>query len=134
MNTSNLYDLAEENKIEVIQFDLRNCESVSIATNGDYYIGIDKNINKTADEKVHLAHELGHCITGAFYNEYSDNDIRERAEYKANKWAILRLVPKKIFIDLLKKGYKQWELAEYFEVTEDFIKKAFHLYCEVKMI
>ena len=77
-----------------------------------------------------LAHEIGHCETGAFYNPYSNLDIREKHERTANRWAVKKLVPKSELVTLLKKGYERWELAEHFEVTEDFINLAIRMYFE----
>lgn len=86
-------------------------------------------IETTAQERVHLAHELGHCETGSFYNVYSTLDIREKQEEKADRWAVSRLVPAEEFVKALNTGMVEvWELAEYFEVTEDFIRKAAEIY------
>ena len=35
-----------------------------------------------------LAHELGHCCTGSFYNQWATADCRRRHENVADKWAI----------------------------------------------
>lgn len=88
-----------------------------------------KVIASEREERLHLAHELGHCIRGAFYNPYAKADIRKKHENRADKWAILHLIPKDRWIEALNDGYTEvWELAEYFDVTEDFIRKAHELY------
>lgn len=78
-----------------------------------------------AEERVHLAHELGHCCRGAFYNRYATSDLRAQQEVKADKWAIKKLVS----ADELKRAVKDgctevWQLAERFGVTDDFMRKA----------
>lgn len=88
------------------------------------------SLESVSEEKVKLAHELGHCETGAFYNRYSPFDLREKHERTANRWAVKKLVPKSELVTLLKKGYERWELAEHFEVTEDFINLAIRMYFE----
>jgi len=97
---------------------------------GACYIGMDPfRIETTAQERVHLAHELGHCETGAFYNVYSSLDVREKQETRANVWAVTHLVPADEFMKALYNGIVEvWELAEYFDVTEDFIRKAAEIY------
>ena len=86
-------------------------------------------IETTAQERVHLAHELGHCETGSFYNVYSSLDVREKQEKRADLWAVSRLVPADEFINVLTSGLVEiWELAEYFNVTEEFIHKAIEIY------
>ena len=84
-----------------------------------------------ADEKVKLAHELGHCETGAFYNRYAARDIRQKYENQANKWAYKKLVPQDELVEACLQGYREpWELAEYFGVTEDFLRGALKYYQE----
>lgn len=95
MNNNDLYDLAENNDILIECFDLPNVKSTSLMfPDGSTFIGIDPfEIKSFADERVHLAHELGHCVNGAFYNIYSNYDIRERHEHKATLWAVKHLIP-----------------------------------------
>ena len=129
---SDLYALAEKDAVKVDCFRLASCQSISIQdSGGDCYIGIDPmKLESEIDEKVKLAHELGHCETGSFYNRSSPFDIREKHEQTANRWAVKKLVPKSELVPLLKKGYERWELAEHFEVTEDFINLAIRMYFE----
>lgn len=82
-----------------------------------------------ADERVHLAHELGHCATGSFYNRYTPFDIRQKHENRADKWAIKKLISREALNDAVSRGNTTlWELAEYFGVTNDFMRKAICLY------
>lgn len=135
MTNNDLYNLAEENGIEVLSFKLTNCKSLSLTNNDNYYIGIDyQSVKNTSDEKVHLAHELGHCMTGALYNEYSPFTLRSKYEYKADKWAVLNLIPKEEFLSLLQQGFEVWEIAEHFEVNEELVNKAYHFYCKMEII
>lgn len=86
-------------------------------------------IETAAQERVHLAHELGHCETGAFYNVYSPLDIREKQENRADCWAVRKLIPPEELERAVNSGLCEiWELAEYFDVTEDFIRKAADIY------
>lgn len=132
---SELYKIAEIDSVRVEAFRLDSVHSVSIQdADGNCYIGIDPMVlESVSDEKVKLAHELGHCKTGAFYNRHSPFDIREKHEQTANRWAVKKLVPKSELVALLKNGFERWELAEHFEVTEEFIVLAEHLYFEVGM-
>lgn len=130
-----LYEFAEQLNIKILSFNLPNCESLSICDGNDYYIGIDdKQIDNSANERVHIAHELGHCETGAFYNEFSPVDTTRKCEEVAERCAIRKLIDKNKFLDMLELGYDIWELAEYFNVTEDYIKKAYKLYFEIKPV
>lgn len=131
-NLNELYELASNNEIDVYSFDLPINKSISIMDDtGDCYIAIDAmQIQSVADEKSILAHELGHCILGAFYNKDSTADIRSRYEARANRWAFKNLIPKNEIIEAVNIGYKEsWELAEYFDVPEWMVKKAAEYYC-----
>lgn len=118
---------AEKRNIEIVTFPLPETASMSIeAESGACYIGIDySKIESETDERVHLSHELGHCVTGSFYNRYAKMDIRQKHENRADKWAIRKLIPVEKLDTAVAEGHTElWDLADYFGVTEDFIKKA----------
>lgn len=78
---------------------------------------------------MHLAHEIGHCETLAFYNAYSPLEIREKHEARADRWAVSKLVPVGELTEALKHGINEiWALAEHFDVTEDFMRKAIKIH------
>ena len=127
MEISALYDIAAQQNIDVIAYPLSENGSMSIMTDqGQCFIGIDSGIQDgTAQEMVHMAHELGHCVTGSFYNRYAAIDHRLRHENKADKWAIQKVIPMESLDEAVAQGCTElWELAEWFHVTEDFMKKA----------
>ena len=131
MELLELYQLADAEHIPVYSFDLPQTHPLSLMNNdGSCAVAIDPfGLNSTKDETTRLAHELGHCITGSFYNRYSDFDIKEKSEYKANKWAIKKLIPKDELQAAFEQGYTEpWTLAEYFNVTEEFVIKAVNYY------
>jgi len=122
-----LYQIADQEGIQVDCFDLEKREALSIRDrSGDCYIAINPlKLISTKDETVKLGHELGHCMTGSFYNEKASCDVRQKHENRADKWEIEQLVPKDELDKAIgKKIVEIWELAEYFNVTEDFMRKA----------
>lgn len=132
MNLTSLYNMAECDNIDVLSFGMKECESISLSDNGKCFIAIDPfKIESEADEKVKLAHELGHCMTGSFYNEHSPFDIRSKKERSADKWAITQLIPEDELKSAFKSGCEnRWQLSEYFGVPEDFMQKALDYYSE----
>ncbi len=131
MTVNELYNYAENESVAVATFPLSRREALStMDSDGQCYIALDPHrIASTADEKTKLAHELGHCVTGAFYNVYSPCDIRQRHENRADKWAIKKLIPEDELEEAVRSGCTElWELAEYFDVTEDFMRKAVSWY------
>lgn len=122
-----LYRIADQENIAVDCFPLKSRAALSyMVLTGECSIAIDPGqLSGPVDEKMKLSHELGHCMTGSFYNVYSNYDCRERHENTADKWAIRKLVPKNELSDALNSGCQSlWELSEYFCVPEKFIKKA----------
>lgn len=52
-------------------------------------------------------------------------DLVAKHEYKADKWAIERALSVDELDDAVAEGHTEiWDLAEYFGVTEDFMRKA----------
>lgn len=128
MKTESLYKLAKKNNIKVEFFPLPLNKSVCVAAGKNEYIGLDNTLSN-ADERVCLAHELGHCQAGGLYNIYSPLDIRSKHEKKANRWAIIKLIPKKELMAAVKNGENDIEaLAERFGVTSEFMQKAIEYY------
>lgn len=123
---TSLYRCAERKGIQVLNFSLPHNASMSIEDGDRCFIGIDRTqIQTEADERTRLAHELGHCVTGSFYSRYTAVDCRQRHENRADKWAIRRLFSAADLDAAVANGYTElWDLADFFGVTEDFIKKA----------
>ena len=122
-----IYRTAEQENIVVDRFALSSREAFSIMSeDGNCYVAIDPGkITDESDERTKLSHEVGHCMTGAFYNQYSKYDCRQRHENRADKWAIRYLVPVDDLDEAVADGYTEiWELAEHFGVTEEFMRKA----------
>lgn len=122
-----LYRMASEYGVTVDCFELGKREALSFMdTDGECYIAIDPfRLQSPQDERMKLAHEMGHCCTGSFYNQYATCDVRQKHENCANKWAIKKLIPAEDLDDAVANGYTDISsLAEYFEVTEDFMRMA----------
>lgn len=126
-----LYQIADKEGIEVDCFELNSREAISyMDEEGGCYIAIDPfKLRSVAEERSKLAHELGHCVTGSFYNQYAACDLRRRHENRADRWAVERLISRDEFEAAVKSGKTEvWELAEWFGVTESFMKKAICFY------
>ncbi len=128
---SELYRIADKEKVQVDCFELRKRESLSVMDgDGRCYIAIDPlRLVSERDERQKLAHELGHCLTGSFYNKYASCDVRKKHENSADRWAIETVLPEEEMDRAAKDGYTEpWQLAEYFDMPEEFIKKAWCWY------
>ena len=126
-----LYQLAEQSDVDIYDFRLDNIKSISLMEScGDCRIAIDSTQIKTsAEEKSILGHELGHCVTGSFYSRYSPLDVRQKHENRANKRAILTLIPFDELVDVVVSPWNSLhDIAEHFDVTEEFMLMALELY------
>ena len=126
MHTQALYDLARQQSIEVLTHPLPQTGSLSVMLEGGRcFVGLDRSVcDGATQERVHLSHELGHCVTGSFYNIYAAVECRQRHENRADKWAISTLIPVEDLDEAVAQGCTEiWELAERFQVTEEFMRK-----------
>lgn len=133
MTLNELYEVADDEDVEVYAFALRGEGALAMMDpEGHCAVAIDPmKLDSTADEKEKLAHELGHCVRGAFYNQYSPFDIRARHEYKADVWAYKALVPR----DELRRVSREIDateesVAEHFGVSVLFLRRAQYYYRE----
>ena len=124
----NLHSLAKEQRITILDSCPPELISISVRfPDGSMLISSsDLSMAPIGTTKLEcFAHELGHCMTGSFYNLYSPFDLRSRHEFRANKWAIKKLIPFSALIRAGKEGCRErHEFAEYFGVSESFIQKA----------
>lgn len=118
--------IAEKNDISVDYFLFSAAPALSVSLpGGDCAIALNpKLLDTKAKETAALAHDLGHCMTGAFYEPSSPQSSIGRCEYKADKWAIQNAVSREELEAARQAGYREiYELAEYFDLTEEFMRK-----------
>ena len=116
--------MAEKENINVVDY------AFGRTINGVYIdnlkcIGLDKSLTDT-ERKCTIAEELGHYYCNATYPlSCTDETLINKAEYRAQKWAVKALVsPSDIQrIKQLNLKYK-WEIAEFLGVTELIAEKA----------
>ncbi len=82
-------------------------------------------LTTTAEEKAALLHEGGHYATGTTHALNSPFDLVAKHEHRADKWAVQRLLSAQELDDAVAGGCTElWQLAEHFNVTEEFMRKA----------
>ena len=131
MNLTELYGLADADNIIIDEFPMQTRKAFSVMDlDGDCYIAIDPfQLESAQEERIVLAHEIGHCETGSFYNRFAACDIRKKHENRADKWAIKHLVPQDELYEAVSAGFVEtWELAEIFDVPAEFMARAIHWY------
>lgn len=131
LTLTDLYQFANDNDITIIASNCAECKALSLITpQGKCYIGMDyKEMKSEREERQYLAHDIGHCVRGAFYNPYSPFNVIEKQEHRADAEAIKYLVPKEELIEALKSGLTEiWQLCEYFDVDVKYIRLAYWEY------
>ena len=123
---NDLFSTAQAAGVTVEYCGLPLTESISVQdAKGDFVLLDYSLITAGAQERTHLAHELGHCLTGSFYDRTTGMDVRQRHENRADKWAIEHLVPQDALEKAVRHGYREvWELADLFDVGQDLMQKA----------
>jgi hypothetical protein len=131
----NVYQELADQGVALYTWDIGAEKAATLEVDGRYAVFMDlDNISTRAEELVVIAHEGGHCSTGATHKVCSPYDLVEKHEYKAWKWAIQRLVPEAELEAAVKRGLTEaWELAEHFQVTEPFLRRAVAYYRSQKM-
>lgn len=121
-----LLELAKEEHIQIDLFPMNSVKACSIPNS----IALNPNKIKTSREfKECLAHELGHQATGSFYKLNSKFETRLRMEERSTRWAVQKLIPAEDLKIALKNGYTEvWQLAEYFDVPENFIRDTIRIH------
>ena len=93
-------------------------------------IFMNENVYRTTAERYTvLMHERGHLDSGAMYSVNTPLITVEQCEYRAWKRAVMTVLPFAALLAAFEAGITEvWQLAEYFDVTEDFIRKAVEIY------
>jgi len=135
-----LYNLADRRKIQIHNYRISDTKKAMCADIDDTkHITLDKSkIQSSIEEKELLGEELGHFETNSLYFlKHTHTKMYESniswCEYRANRWKIHHLLPLKYLDAAIKRGiFETYELAEYFEVSENFIEEALDLYINIE--
>lgn len=110
--------------------------TASLPVNGYYYstedfktITLNTALNTTCERCCVLAEELGHHYTTPIDLFKASPHLQERYERRALQWAAYELVPLHRLVRAWQRGIRSvWDLAEYLNVTEAFLRRALELY------
>ncbi|WP_087064238.1 ImmA/IrrE family metallo-endopeptidase [Intestinibacillus massiliensis] len=128
MTRNELFDFAKQKGHQVIFTELQANDAISIELHGLCYIALSTE-DSEIEELENLAHELGHCEYAGFYSILTPMNTRERIEYRAKKWQYHKLIPLGQLRQAIRNGLTApWELADYFNVSEDTVFKACEYY------
>ena len=136
-----LYQTAHDHGIHVHNYSYSGTRKAACMTEGDYKaVAMDMPaIESTEEEQVLLAEELGHYETDSLYllsinhNTALERSNRIKCEARAKRWAVFNCVPMDELMCAFEacktsEGASVRALAEYLDVTVDFLLYAVDLY------
>ena len=132
MELDNFEELIYKENINLINTYLEDtCGAFANYNKTSVIIYDSSKLPTSSEKKQTLAEELGHYYMDATYKFNSNLQLVSKQEYRAKKWAYSIIVP----FDKLKQAIKQgisslYELAEYFEVTTEYMVAAMSFYTE----
>lgn len=128
-----IYDDLKTLNVDVADVKLKNNFAIAFLDN---FLVIDRSKCKTAaQERTVLAHEAGHYLSGAFYRAYSPYEVKEQAEHRAFAASVEKYLPVCEILHCFRLGLTEpWQMAEYFNLDEDFVEKALRYWTECKGI
>ena len=130
MDTTLLYDKIEEENINYINSTLSRTRGAIIHYKDITAIVLDdKQIDTQIAENTVLMQELGHYYAGAYYRTYSDYELIEKMEHKADVQAWKKFLPYTKIRELLHNGVSTVsELADYFNVEAPYMARCLYYY------
>ena len=127
-----LYDKITDERIFMYSVDTGEEKAITIKDNNTLQCGIFfdyNNFKNTEEEFCVIVHEYGHCKTGCTHKLDSPYQLIEQHEYRANRAAVHDFLP----YDVLKAAFKAgctepWQIAEYLDMPEEFVRLAVEIY------
>ena len=105
------------------------CDSVCMSNGNRHGVFLDRDkITSYSQELEAVSHEWAHLDGGYLYALDASPWTKRKAEVKADRAQIRRVVPFDELAPLVREGLPPWELAENFHVSEKMIKKAISYY------
>lgn len=115
-------NILEKENIEHEWIELQYFAVLYIKIKDKDVIVLNNNLKNQREIKLNLIHELGHFFTGTIYTHKMSSLFIDKCEYKALKCATTFLMPKEKVAEVIKNGITEiWELAEYFDVPEEWL-------------
>lgn len=133
MELNRLYDIADNEKIKIYEYDIEDADGIFVNINNINAIALNrKRIKTSTKEKCVLAEELGHYYYDATYSPLcSDTTFIRKQEFRAKKWAFKNLISPTKIKNLIANGINcKYEIADELGVTEDLLCLAYQYYTE----
>ena len=136
MDIYNVYKKINDIGVKLFFYDIPQVKAATIEINNKYGIFLNyKEIEDADDEFLVLAHEYGHCASGATHKITSKFETISRHEYRADRKSIIDFLPIEKIQQAIRYGCQtKYEFATFLGVPEDFVIKAFKHYTAMNLI
>lgn len=133
---SDFYDYCKENDVDIIPYAGCPQPGATVRDGSFYGVFLDfSRIHSTRLLRGICCHEMGHAATGALHKVDSPYELVERSEYRANRWIAEHFLSEDAFRTAFADGCTElWQLAEYFDLPEQDVKKALLYWTQAKGI
>ena len=133
-DTSEFYRYCDQHDVDVIPFDRLPADAATVRYNGYYSVGVNfRRIRGVRHLHTAFMHELGHLHTGALHKVSSPFQLIEQNEYRADADSFKRYLPPDELKNAMRNGYTTpWELADYFNLDEEYIQKALDYWAQCR--
>ena len=130
MLLENIEDLIDKENIILVETYLEDSSGAYVNYDKlNLIIYDDSKVNNSYEKKEILAEELGHYYMDATYKFNSDLAFIDKQEYRAKKWSYNVLISYDKLCSAINSGINTiYALAEYFEVTVEYMKNAIEFY------
>lgn len=122
--------------VDVIPYPIAVAPAATLRLHGQYAVFFDPELMRglpLAQRNQVLAHEQGHCATGALHKPSSPYDLIAKHEQTADRWAFEHYLPFDELCAAMRTGLTEpWQLAEWYDFPEAFVRRALAYYQEVK--
>lgn len=136
MDVADVYKKIEDSDVQIFSFGISGIKGLTICATGNYGLFInDKEIENSEEEFMVASHEYGHCMTGTTYAFDTDEIVKRKCEYKADRFAVFEFLPIEKFKEAINCGCQMpYEFAEYLDLPEKFVVMAFKHYSDMGLI
>ena len=130
------YDYCDANNVDVMSYSQLPADACTVRDHSYYCVVFNPTtLNSFRRLRTAVIHEEGHLRTGALHKVDSPYQLVAQAEYRADAESFRRYLPPNKIGAAMRAGYTEpWQLADYFDLDEDYIKKALHYCTECKAI
>ena len=132
VSLATIYQDARRLGVALIPYSIGFADAATLEMDGRYGIFLDFDQFETvADFTAALAHEVGHCATGATHAVHSPFELVAQHEDRANRWHYEHYLPFSELQELVADGYTEpWQLAEATGWPEKTVRDALEYYTQ----